>query len=270
MMQRYIMQKEWRRFLLAIGFFTRIPVPSFPDFAEVELNHATKYFPLVGILVGLFSAFVFYAASLLLPHALAVIISMAASIYLTGAFHEDGLADSADGLGGGWDSERILTIMQDSRLGTYGAIALFLMVFAKFQTLNAMHPLVISLALVCAHALSRLAAVWVMCCASYVRFAGKSKPLATTLSWLELAIANVFGLLPFALVVALLVLSHHTWLVVASFILMTLVPVLCVWWWWLTKIKRWIGGYTGDTLGAMQQMTELMFYLGVLAWSLHV
>ena len=265
-----MMQREWRRLLLAVGFFTRIPVPNFPDFSEAELNHAAKYFPLVGILVGLFAAAVFYVASLLLPQSLAVIMSMAASIYLTGAFHEDGFADSADGLGGGWDSERILTIMQDSRLGTYGAVAVFMMLFAKFQTLNAMHPFVISVALICAHALSRLAAVWVMCCASYVKFAGKSKPLATTLSGLDLVIANLFGLLPFVLVLTLLTLSNHTWQVVALLVLMTSVPVLCVWWWWLAKIKRWIGGYTGDTLGAMQQLTELMFYLGVLAWSLHV
>lgn len=265
-----MMQREWRRLLLAVGFFTRIPVPNFPDFSESELNYASKYFPLVGILVGLFAAAVFYMASLLLPHALAVIFSMAASIYLTGAFHEDGLADSADGLGGGWDSERILTIMQDSRLGTYGAVALFMMLFAKFQTLNAMHPFVICAALICAHALSRLAAVWVMRCASYVKFAGKSKPLATALSGRELVIANVFGLLPFAIVLTLLTLSNHTWQVVALLVLMISVPVLCVWWWWLAKIKRWIGGYTGDTLGAMQQLTELMFYLGVLAWSLNV
>lgn len=264
------MQREWRRLLLALGFFTRIPVPNFPDFSEEELNHAAKYFPLVGILVGLAAAVAFYVANQLLPQSLAVMISMAVSIYLTGAFHEDGLADSADGLGGGWERERILTIMQDSRLGTYGALALFLMVFAKFQTLNAMHPFVISMALICAHALSRLAAVWVMRYATYVRFAGKSKPLATTLNGLDFGIANLFGLLPFVLVLVLLMLSNHAWQVAGLLMLMTIVPVLCVWWWWSTKIKRWIGGYTGDTLGAMQQMTELAFYLGVLAWSLHV
>lgn len=265
-----MMRREWRRWLLAVGFFTRIPVPNFPDFVEAELNDAAKYFPLVGILVGLFAAFVFYVASLLLPQSLAVIMSMAASIYLTGAFHEDGLADSADGMGGGWDGEQILTIMQDSRLGTYGAVAVFMMLFTKFQTLNAMHPMVVCMALVCAHALSRLAAVWVMRSASYVKFAGKSKPLATALKGLDLAVANLFGLFPFVLVLALLVLSNHTWQVVTLLILMTVLPVLCVWWWWLAKIKRWIGGYTGDTLGAMQQLTELIFYLGVLAWSLHV
>lgn len=265
-----MMRRELRRFLLAVGFFTRIPLPNFPDFAEEELNHAAKYFPLVGILVGLVAAIAYYVASLLLPQSLAVMMSMAASIYLTGAFHEDGLADSADGLGGGWGREQILTIMQDSRLGTYGAIALFLMVFAKFQTLNAMNPFVIPVALICGHALSRLAAVWVMRCLVYVRFEGKSKPLATAIPTIDTFIAHIFGLAPYLSVVALLALSQHTWHVIALFVLLTSLPMLCVWWWWAHKTQRWLGGYTGDTLGAMQQMTELAFYLGVLIWSLHV
>jgi adenosylcobinamide-GDP ribazoletransferase len=264
------MKREWRRLCLAIGFFTRIPVPNFPDFHEAELNHASKYFPLVGILVGLFSAIVFYLAHLIFTHALAVLISMVATIYLTGAFHEDGLADSADGLGGGWERERILTIMQDSRLGTYGAIALFLILFGKFQTLNAMNPFVVSVALVCGHALSRLAAVWIMRCMQYVRFEGKSKPLATAISTQDMVIAHIFGLLPYILVLGLLLISQHAWQEITLFVLLTLLPMLCVWWWWTRKIRRWIGGYTGDTLGAMQQMTELAFYLGVFIWSVHV
>lgn len=263
------MKQEWRRLLLALGFFTRIPVPNFPDFKDDDLNHAAKYFPLIGILVGLVAAIVFYVVSLLLPQSLAVLISMAATIYLTGAFHEDGLADSADGLGGGWERERILTIMQDSRLGTYGAVALFLMLFAKFQTLNAMNPFVIPLALICGHALSRLAAVWIMRSLIYVRFEGKSKPLATAIPTIDTWIAHVFGLAPYAAMITLLTLSQHTWHVIAQFMLLTSLPVLWVWWWWTHKIQRWLGGYTGDTLGAIQQMTELAFYLGVLAWSLH-
>lgn len=264
------MRQEWRRWLLAIGFFTRIPVPSFANFHDAELNHAAKYFPLVGVLVGLVAAVVFYLANLVLPQTVAVLISMSATIYLTGAFHEDGLADSADGLGGGWERERILTIMQDSRLGTYGAVALFLMLFGKFQTLNAMHPFVIPLALISGHALSRLIAVWLMTGLSYVRFEGKSKPLATQISGTELVIAHVFGLAPYSLIVALLIMSQHDWQLVAQFILITSLPVLVVWWWWARKLMRWLGGYTGDTLGAMQQMAELAFYVGVLAWSLHV
>ncbi|MDO8961845.1 MAG: adenosylcobinamide-GDP ribazoletransferase [Methylophilus sp.] len=264
------MRQEWRRWLLALGFFTRIPVADFPDFKDTELNHAAKYFPLVGVLVGLVAALVFYFSSLVLPQSIAVLLSMAATIYLTGAFHEDGLADSADGLGGGLDRERILTIMQDSRLGTYGAIALFLMLFAKFQTLQVMNPFVIPLALICGHALSRLAAVWVMRKLTYVRFEGKSKPIATTIPTVDIIVSHVFGLAPYMVIISLLVLSQHAWQVIVLFVLLTGLPVLCVWWWWARKIQRWLGGYTGDTLGAMQQISELAFYLGVLAWSLHV
>ncbi|MDZ4212864.1 MAG: adenosylcobinamide-GDP ribazoletransferase, partial [Methylotenera sp.] len=239
------MRQEWRRWLLALGFFTRIPVPDYPDFKDAELNHAAKYFPLVGVLVGLVGALIFYLTSLALPQSIAVLLSMAATIYLTGAFHEDGLADSADGLGGGWSRERILTIMQDSRLGAYGAIALFLMLFGKFQILQVMNPFVIPLALVCGHALSRLAAVWIMRQLTYVRSEGKSKPLATTVHTRDFFVAHLFGLAPYVLIIGLLVLSQHAWQVLALFILLTGLPVLCVWYWWARKIQRWLGGYTG-------------------------
>lgn len=263
------MKQEWRRCLLAVGFFTRIPVPHFPNFHESELNHAAKYFPLVGVMVGLVAAIVLYLSSLILPQSLAVLISMSATIYMTGAFHEDGLADSADGIGGGWDRERILTIMQDPRLGTYGAVALFLMLFAKYQSLNAMNPFVVPFALICGHALSRLISVWLMAGLSYVRFEGKSKPLATQISKRDMVIAHVFGLAPYATIVCFLIFSRHDGQLVMQFVLMTLLPMLMIWWWWARKLMHWLGGYTGDTLGAMQQMSELAFYLGVLIWSLH-
>ena len=261
------MQKEWQYFLLALGFFTRVPVPDFSHFQESDLNHSAKYFPLIGIIVGLFGAVFFYAGSLVFPQTIATLISMAATIYLTGAFHEDGLADSADGIGGGWEREQILTIMQDSRLGTYGAVALFLMLMAKFQTLNSLNPIFIPLALITGHALSRLWAVWLMAALSYAKPAGKAKPLATQLSKRDLVIANIFGLLPFLGIVALLIVSDHSHLNIAQYILMSLLPSLIVWLWWRAKLEKNLGGYTGDTLGAIQQLTELAFYLGVLAWS---
>jgi adenosylcobinamide-GDP ribazoletransferase len=264
------MHQEWRYFLLAIGFFTRLPVPSFDDFQESELNHSAKYFPLVGVIVGLAGAISFYGFSMVLPTSIALLFSMATTIYLTGAFHEDGLADSADGIGGGWHREQILTIMQDSRLGTYGAVALFLMLFAKYQTLNLLNVTFIPLVLVAGHALSRLCAVWVMATLSYVKSTGKAKPLATEIISSHLLLANLFGLLPFFVIVVLLVASQHATLTVYQFLLMTLLPVLVTWVWWRSKILKNIGGYTGDTLGAMQQITELAFYLGVLAWSVQI
>ena len=262
------MQKEWQYFLLALGFFTRIPVPDFAHFQESDLNHSSKYFPLIGIIIGLFGAVVFYVASFVFPQTIAVLISMAATIYLTGAFHEDGLADSADGIGGGWEREQILTIMQDSRLGTYGAVALFLMLMAKFQTLDSLNITFIPLALITGHALSRLWAVWLMATLNYAKPAGKAKPLATQLSRRDLLIANVFGLIPFLGILGMLIVSDHSQLSIIKFVLMSLLPSLIVWLWWRAKLVKNLGGYTGDTLGAIQQLTELTFYLGVVAWSI--
>ena len=258
--------KEWRYFLLAVGFFTRIPVPAFANFEEQELNHSAKYFPLVGIIVGLMGAVVFVLATWILPINIAVLLSMVATIYVTGAFHEDGLADSIDGIGGGWDKERILTIMQDSRLGTFGALALFLMLFAKYQVLNALPAQTVALVLVAAHALSRLCAVYVIATLSYVKVSGKAKPLASKVQMKDLAVATIFSLLPLVLLYGYLFSDAIDVGNVVIFSLIWLLSVGSIWVWWRNKIKRWLGGYTGDCLGAMQQMTELAFYFGVLAY----
>lgn len=264
------MRKEFDYFLLALGFFTRIPVPSVVNFQESDLNNSAKYFPLIGIIIGVVGATGFLISAQFLPQSIAVLISMAMTIYLTGAFHEDGLADSADGLGGGWDKERILTIMQDSRLGTYGAVALFLMLFAKYQTLNAMQGILIPIVLVCAHALSRLSAIWMMRSLSYVKFSGKSKPLAVEIKAIDFIIAHIFGFAPLFTTVTFMVVNAYTPTLIAELLLFILISVLISWLWWRNKIKHWLGGYTGDTLGAIQQITELCFYLGVLAWSLRL
>lgn len=257
-------KQEWRYFLLALGFFTRLPISRLPHFQEEELNHSVKYFPLVGLIVGMVGVGALLLSAMILPSNVAILVSMASTIYLTGAFHEDGLADSADGFGGGWDSERILTIMQDSRLGTFGVMALFLMLFAKYQLLNALPPQQVAYALIVAHALSRLCAVYVMSTLSYVKPSGKAKPLATKIQFADLTIASVFGLLPLALIVFTLTTPgyHRLFTLLAS----VLLPVGIVWLWWVRKIKRWIGGYTGDCLGAMQQLTELAFYLGLVVY----
>jgi adenosylcobinamide-GDP ribazoletransferase len=264
------MKKQWRYFLLALGFFTRIPVPNFADFQESELNHSTKYFSLIGIIVGALGAASYVLSAKFLPQTIAVFISMVSTIYLTGAFHEDGLADSADGLGGGWQREQILTIMQDSRLGTYGAVALFLMLLSKFQLLSALDSYFVPFVLIAGHALSRLSAVYIMATLSYSKPAGKAKPLATQISTVDLVIANVFGLLPLFAIIALLIVNNHALEISVKFVLMALIPVFLSWFWWRQKIHKWLGGYTGDTLGAAQQITELAFYLGVVIWSYNV
>jgi len=176
------------------------------------------------------------------------------------------VADSADGLGG-WEHEQILTIMQDSRLGTYGAVALFLMLFTKFQLLTALGGSFTPFALVAGHTLSRLSAVWVMATLAYAKPDGKAKPLATQVSLPALVFANVVGVLP--LVWLLVCKQDISQVSLQSLLTFTFVPMLLAWIWWRLKIKRWLGGYTGDALGAAQQITELAFYFGLLLWSLN-
>ncbi len=260
---------EWRVLLLAVGFFTRIPVPSQARFQESDLNAATKYFPLVGLLVGLVGAMVFIVSQFLFPQHIAVLLSMASTLLLTGAFHEDGLADTADGLGGGWEREKILTIMQDSRLGTYGAIALLMALLSKYALLTELEASTVPLALVTGHGISRLAAVWMMVGLPYAKPTGKAKPLSTQISQRELVLANVIGLLPWLVFMGLLWVNEQSLYVLLAWLSFTLLPMLLVWAWWRTKLAKWIQGYTGDTLGATQQLTELAFYLGVLGWSVY-
>lgn len=246
-------KSEWRLWLVALSFFTRLPV-QVTDFKEADLNHAAKYFPLVGILVGLIAAATYGLVILVWPLELAVLASMVATIWLTGAFHEDGLADAADGLGGGWEKQQVLTIMQDSHLGSFGAIALFLVLLTKFEALSHTSAPLLPGIMLAGHALSRFAAVLVIYTQSYVRASGKSKPLATQLTRGEMLLAGLFGLVPMAL------LGYK--------FLLAMLPVALVWFWFSNKLKKRLGGYTGDCLGAMQQLTEVAFYLGLLAWSI--
>lgn len=244
------LQNQWRYFLTAVMFFTRVPV-RFESFDNADLNKATRYFPLIGILVGCVGALVFWLSDILLPLEIALLLSMASTVLLTGAFHEDGLADTVDGLGGGWSREQVLTIMVDSRIGSYGAIGLVFVLVTKYQALSYQLSAFIPATLVAGHALSRLCAVLVMSTQSYVKAEGKAKPLATELNITELTVATFFGLAPMAFL--------------QFKFLAALVPVAIVWLWFSSKMRSRIGGYTGDCLGAMQQLTEVAFYVGLLA-----
>lgn len=248
--------REWRNLVLALGFFTRIPVPSVDNFQESDLNSASKYFPLVGWLIGAIAALVFYLSSQLLTPDIAIILSMIATIYATGAFHEDGLTDAVDGLGGGWEKEQVLTIMQDSRIGSYGAVAIILALLLKYTALTHIPLSIMPLVLIAGHSLSRLFAVLVMATQRYVKSSGKAKPLATQLTKTDLIIALFFGFTP--LVFLVLFFSNSVYYCALAF-------VAFIWGWFSLVIRRRIGGYTGDCLGATQQLTEIAFYLGILA-----
>lgn len=247
------MQRQILLFFTALCFFTRLPFIRWSGSSEDELNHSVRYFPLVGIFVGLFAAASFWLSGLVLPQNLAVLLSMTCTLLLTGAFHEDGLADSVDGLGGGWSKEQILNIMKDSRIGSYGTVALVMILLGKFQAIMAINPPLIPATLIAAHAVSRLAAVWVIAQQEYVRETGKAKPLAQQITRNELLIANFFGLAP----LALLPIIYSA----------TLILVIIVWLGFSRKLAQQLGGYTGDCLGAMQQLSEIAFYLGIIICS---
>ncbi len=247
------MTRQFRLFFTALAFFTRIPCTRWAGQSEDDLNHAVRYFPLVGILVGGIAAATYLLASRVFPQDVAVIASMVATLLLTGAFHEDGLSDTVDGLGGGWTKEQALTIMKDSRIGNYGAAALVMALMTKFTVLAHLASWQLPAVMVAGHALSRFAAVLVIRFQTYVRENGKAKPLAQQITGMELLLAALFGLAPLA------------WLGVEG--VWAVLPVMVVWLWFAGKLHRRLGGYTGDCLGAMQQLCELTFYFAVLACS---
>ncbi|NVD06563.1 adenosylcobinamide-GDP ribazoletransferase [Vibrio sp. JPW-9-11-11] len=249
------MKYQIELFLLALSFFSRIPVPATTPYSAERMNQAGRYFALVGLLLGALCAVFFYVASLLLPANIAIFVMMVWSLLLTGAFHEDGLTDMADGIGGGMSVEKRLSIMKDSRIGTYGASALIMALLGKFLLLNELvsddH---FGWMLITAYALSRAVAASLIFDMPYVSDsdASKSKPLAERQSTRELMILLVTGLfpclaLPFTTSVALV---------------LTLIVFRWVFKCWL--LKR-IGGFTGDCLGAGQQIAELLIYLILIA-----
>ena len=247
-------RRELEYFFGAIRFFTRLPVPAWVGHSADKLDASTRYFPAVGLIVGALGALAYWGALQLWPQPVAVLLSMAATLYATGAFHEDGLSDTADGLGGGWDKARILEIMKDSRVGNYGVIALWLGLSGKFALLAALDPELVPWALFAGHAVSRYAASLLLTTMDYVRedLLAKAKPLGRRLSAGSLIVATGFaalGLLPLPWPQAL-----------AGCLLALLAAV-----WLAAKFRRWLGGYTGDCLGAVQQAAEIAFYLGLLA-----
>ena len=244
-------RSELEYFFGAIRFFTRLPVPAWVGHSSEKLERSSRYFPAVGLIVGSIAALAFALTSFIWPKTLAVLASMAVTLYVTGAFHEDGWSDMVDGFGGGWEKTQILAIMKDSRIGSFGAVALTILMLAKFCALVEIDVLLIPVALIAGHAFSRLCALSLLRSLDYVRDEGKSKPLATRIGRGELTFAALTVLLPLLLL--------PLWQTVVGIVLAVLATI------WLAYLfKRRIGGYTGDCLGATQQLSEVAFYCGLL------
>ena len=259
-----------RHFLVALQFFTRIPITGslarWVGFEPDMLRASAGHFPGVGWIVGAVGTAVMWAGLLLLPGEAgalaAALLGLAATVWLTGAFHEDGLTDMIDGLGGSAERERALEIMKDSRIGAFGAIALVLAVGLKVVLLAALAgqgALHVVLALVSAHVLSRLAPLFLIRWLPYVgdeNAASKSKPLADAIDNGALLVGLAWSLPAMA------------WLVMTLGIARGLAPVLLCGiaaLFMARLLRRRLRGFTGDGLGATQQVCELAIYLA-LAW----
>jgi adenosylcobinamide-GDP ribazoletransferase len=247
-----------RLFFIALQFFTRLPIPAWVGFEASWLQHASRYFPLVGVVVATIASAVYAAAALVLPAPVAAVLSTAASIYITGAFHEDGFADTCDGLGGGMTKERALEIMKDSRVGAYGAIGIVCMLATKLSALALLPPHLAVAALFVAHPVSRLAATALIWRLDYVRGEGKAKPLAQQMTSGEFAVATLTCALPAACVLA------AGWMTPAALAAAVLASAAAALWLGRLFVRR-LGGYTGDCLGAVQQLAEALAYVAVLA-----
>ena len=246
-----VLRRELDYFFGAIRFFTRLPVPAWVGHSSDALQRSMRYFPAVGLIVGGIAALVFVFTSFFWPRTLAVLAAIATTLYITSTFHEDGWSNMVDGFGGGWDKAQILTIMKDSRIGSFGAVALVMMLLTKFCALVEVEILLIPVSLVAGHTFSRLCATLVLRKLDYVRDEGKSKPLSTHIGNGELTFAVLTALLP------LLLLPPQQ--SIPAVILALLATV------WLARLfKQRIGGYTGDCLGATQQLAEVAFYGGLL------
>ncbi|MCU0665206.1 MAG: adenosylcobinamide-GDP ribazoletransferase [Myxococcota bacterium] len=242
----------------AVSFLTRVPVGRRPLHPQ-DLRNAPALFPLVGGALGLLAACVFTLAAPLSPLAAAV-LCVSFTAYLTGAFHEDGLADTADALGGDVSRERALEILKDSRIGSFGTVALVLTLLARVMLLSQIQAPAV-LPLVACHCLARLAPVWLMTHLPHASPDGsKSKDLLS----LDRRSAYV------ALVLAAMALAPAWWLERASLLRLGVAVgvVLLIGLWFAVLSKRRLGGITGDVLGATEQLCEVGV-LAVFAWAAH-
>lgn len=247
---------QWQLFCLAVSFFSRLPIPASTPYSSQRMNRAGRYFALVGSVIGALCAGAYWLSAQLWPDNVAVMLTMVFSLLLTGAFHEDGLTDMADGIGGGMTLEKRLSIMKDSRIGTYGASALVMALLAKYVLLCELSEVSsLVLVLISAYTVSRAFAASLIFNTEYVADlnSSKSKPLAEKQTRAELMFLVVCAL------VSMVWFELKFILIVVSYALA-----------FRFLFKKWLlarlGGFTGDCLGAAQQLMELQFYLLALGY----
>ncbi|MFZ4927583.1 adenosylcobinamide-GDP ribazoletransferase [Chryseobacterium sp. Mn2064] len=255
-----VLKNELIYLATALMFFTRIPVPFKIPYSSDIMNKSQKYFAWVGLVVGFINAVIFYLGSLLFNLEIGIVLMMISSVLLTGAFHEDGFTDMCDSFGGGYGKEKILTIMKDSRVGAYGTIGIILLFALKFysiQALGTIDLLKTSCIIILAHTSSRFISGTMIYTHEYVTDidVSKSKPLANKpLNGKALLVSFIGVLIAFTLI--------PDWRLIIAFALAYVGKIYLGWY-----FKKHIGGYTGDCLGSVQQICEVLFYLGtIIVW----
>jgi adenosylcobinamide-GDP ribazoletransferase len=239
--------------LVAFQFLTRLPTPRVSYQAD-SLSRAAKFFPVVGLLVGLGASVLQHLLAAHLNRMLVALLIMTFLVFITGGLHEDGLADTADAFGGGWNREQVLTILRDSRIGSFGALALVLSVLARFLLLSFLPVNRFTALVVSAHVLCRWTTLPL---GHFLRPAreseGQGARIAQKISPTSLLVGS---LLSFAIVFYLL--RREFWIPIVAALVITALSGLYYY--------RRIGGITGDCFGATNQFTEIaVYFCGV--WS---
>lgn len=224
----------------AVAFLTRVPLTA----DSPPGGSAVPWFPIVGAGIGAFAGGLYAGAYQIMPSPLAALIAVTSGILLTGALHEDGFADTADALGSGSTGETGLQIMRDSRLGTYGSIAVVVSILGRVLAVGALEPIHAFVALVMAHALGRTAAVVLMATTKPARADGLGRTGALSVTFSGVWIAVTIGL---AITGAL-----GGWWVLPAVVL---AAVGLIWLRAICLVR--FSGVTGDVLGAAEQLSEL-------------
>jgi adenosylcobinamide-GDP ribazoletransferase len=245
--------QEWRLFWTAVTVLTRLRTPRLAGFEEEWLARSAAYFPLVGLIVGLLSAAAWRCAAVLWPAAVASLLALAAAAWVTGGLHEDGWADLFDGLAASRERERVLEVMKDSRIGAVGALALFFLLGGKLAALVALPAARVPGALLASHVLSRWSSLPLLWRLPYARPAGGvAQALAGRVTGARLAAGSVAAAL-----IAALALGWSALPAALAAAATTGVAGLF--------FRARLGGYTGDCLGAANQLTELCVLMTLAA-----
>jgi adenosylcobinamide-GDP ribazoletransferase len=245
--------QETRLFWTALTLLTRLPAPHLAGFQQEWLARSVPYFPLVGLIVGLLAAAVYYLASLFWPGPLPAVLALAMAAWVTGGLHEDGWTDVFDGFAASRERERILAVFKDPRVGAAGALALIFLILSKMAGLAVLPALEVPAALVAAHVLSRWSSIALLWRLPYARpEGGTAGPLAgrVTGGLLVAGTAIAFGIVA-------AVLREAALPALAAAAVSTVSAGLF--------FHRRLGGITGDCLGAANQLVELAVLLALAA-----